>query len=334
MLQLINTTPFKAALAVIPDRNGIDTLHVIVKATLSLKPRLALAATQVAVTMADEYFGEPENSSLKLASELHTGKPGTDVLVVGSAQALEGREITETIVTVSAAERIKRVRVSGDRFFASDGSISAPMPFTSLPIVWERAFGGMHVLGDVVLAEERNPIGLGFRGKRSAADMAEQPVPNIEDPATPLGSAGDVGTPVCFAPTSPAWAPRRQYAGTYDAAWQRQRAPYLPQDFDSRFFMSAAPELAFDRYLTGGESFRVEGMHPEGPIAFALPNAPLELAIKVAGAHEHPPVNLETVLIAPKANLLCLSWRAMLAVDRKALKVQTVTVGMRQRAAA
>ena len=47
MLQLKNETPFKAAIAVLPDRAGIDTLHVIIKATLTLKPRLALARTQV-----------------------------------------------------------------------------------------------------------------------------------------------------------------------------------------------------------------------------------------------------------------------------------------------
>ena len=32
VLQLENQTPFKAAIAVLPDRSGIDTLYVIVKA--------------------------------------------------------------------------------------------------------------------------------------------------------------------------------------------------------------------------------------------------------------------------------------------------------------
>ena len=334
MLQLKNETPFKAEFAVLPDRNGIDTLHVVVKATLTLKPRLALAPLQVPVTLADEYYDDPRTSSIKLASEMHIGKPGTDVLLVGSAHAPDGKEVTNSIVSVSAAGRVKHARVWGDRFWQRDGSMTAPQPFTSMPLVWERAFGGMHVMPDGVLAEERNPIGLGFRGKRGAAEMSDEPVPNVEDPATPLSSAGDGGTPACFAPSSPAWLPRRAFAGTYDAAWQRQRAPYLPADFDARFFMMAAPELAFDRYLTGGEPLQIDGVHPEGPIAFALPSAPLDMHVTVAGAHEHPPVNLETVLIAPDANLLCLSWRGVLAVDRKALKVETIQLAIRARAEA
>ena len=334
MLQLKNETPFKAALAVLPDRKGIDTLHVIVKATLMLKPRLALAPAQVPVTMADEYYDDPATSSLKLASDLHIGKPGTDVLLVGSAHAPEGAEVAQSLVSLSAAGRSRQALVFGDRLWSNGGGMTAPQPFASMPLVWERAFGGVHVLPDKTLAEERNPIGIGFRGNRSAAEMAGQPVPNLEDPQSRLSSAGDIGVPVCFAPSSPAWLPRRVFAGTYDAAWQRTRAPYLPDDFDPRFMMSAAPEFSFESYLVGGEPFELAGVHPEGPITFSLPSTPLDIAVSVAGSPEHPPVNLETVLIAPDANLLCLTWRATVPVDRKALKVETVDLSLKARQAA
>src|SRR5688572_6351652 len=290
-----------------------------------------MAPTQVPVTLADQYYDAPDNSSIKLPTEMHIGKPGTDVLLMGSAQAIDGRPIAESAVIVSAAGRVKQIRVYGDRYWDSGGSASSPEPFTSMPLVWERAYGGIHALADKILAEERNPIG--FRGKRAASDMAGQPVPNLEDPTTPVSSIGDAGTPACFAPTCPAWLPRRAFAGTYDAAWQRSRAPYLPADFDPRFLMSAVPELVFEKPLTGGEPFVIDGAHPEGRIAFALPATPLEVEIKVAGALERPPVQLETVLIAPDVNLLCLTWRAQIAVDRKALKVETINILMKRRAA-
>ena len=136
MLQLNNTTPFKASIAVLPDKNGIDTLHVVVKATLSLKPRLALATTQVPVTLADEYFGEPEHSSLKHPSEMPSGKPGTDILFRGSAHGPEGREVTQSLVALTAAERETQLRVSGDRLFTRDGGITAPQPFAKMPLDW------------------------------------------------------------------------------------------------------------------------------------------------------------------------------------------------------
>lgn len=326
MLQIDNQTPFYAVLSVLPDRDAIDTLYVILKATLVLRPKLTLAREQLPVTLADEYYGDPTDSSLRTTSEIHIGKPGTDVLLVGRAWAPQGQSVRESFVRVVVAERQKTIRVLGDRVWQSDGSPSAPEPFEAMPLVWERAFGGVHALEDRTLAEERNPIGLGFAGKRSAEELLGHPVPNLESPDEPLERSGQNPTPVCFAPTAPQWLPRRAFAGTYDDAWQRKRAPYLPADFDPRFLQCAAPELSFDRYLVGGESIEVTGASPEGPLAFPIPAANLRVEVKVAGSLEHPPVNLETVLLEPDENRVALTWRAALPCDRKVLRVEKVTV--------
>lgn len=331
MLQIDNQTPLYAVLSVLPNRDAIDTLYVIVKATLNLRPRLALARDPLPVTLADEYYGDPTESSLKAVSEVHIGKPGTDVLLVGRGWGPQGRAVRETLVRVVAAERQKSIRVIGDRVWQSDGTPTAPEPFEAMPLVWERAFGGVHPLEDRILAEERNPIGVGFAGKRSAEELVGHPVPNLEHPAEPLERQGQSPTPVCFAPTAPHWLPRRAFAGTYDEAWQRKRAPYLPADFDLRFLQCAAPELAFDRYLRDGEPIEVHGASPEGPIAFPIPAANLHVEVRVAGSVEHPPVHLETVLLEPDENRVSLTWRAALPCDRKVLKVEKVRV-TRQRA--
>jgi hypothetical protein len=331
MLQIDNQTPFYAVLSVLPNRDAIDTLYVILKATLVLRPKLTLASEQLPVTLADEYYGDPTDSSLKAVSEIHVGKPGTDVLLIGRAWAPRGQAVRESLVRVTAAERQKSIRVSGDRVWQPDGTPSAPEPYEAMPLVWERAFGGVHPLEDRTLAEERNPIGVGFAGKRSAEELSGQPVPNLEDPAAPLVRQGQNPTPVCFAPSAPQWLPRRRYAGTYDESWQRKRAPYLPADFDPRFLQCAAAELAFDRYLVGGEPIEVLGATPEGPIAFRIPAANLTLDVKVAGSIERPPAHLETILIEPDENRVAFTWRAALPCDRKVLKVEKVTV-TRQRA--
>jgi hypothetical protein len=326
MLQIDNQTPFYAVLSVLPGRDAVDTLYVILKATLALRPKLTLAREQLPVTLADEYYGDPTDSSLRVTSEIHIGKPGTDVLVVGRAWGPQGQATREAYVRVVVAERQKTIRVLGDRVWQFDGTPSVPDPFEAMPLVWERAFGGVHPLEDRILAEERNPIGVGFAGKRSAQELAGQPVPNLESPGEPLERPGQTLTPVCFAATAPQWLPRRAFAGTYDEVWQRKRAPYLPADFDPRFLQCAAPELAFDRYLLGGEPVEVTGVSPEGPIAFPLPAANLRVEVKVAGSVEYPPVNLETVLLEPDENRVALTWRAALPCDRKVLKVEKVTV--------
>jgi hypothetical protein len=325
VLQLENRTPFKAAIAVLPDRSGIDTLYVVIKATVTLRPRLALAKEQVPATLADEYYGDPAMTSLRAASEMHIGKPGTDVLLIGQAWAPEQRPLLRMQVSIAVAERRKVLVVSGDRVWR-DGRPSSPKPFTSMPLVWERAFGGVHQIDDRVLAEERNPVGSGFAGKRSASDMQDAAVPNIEDPAALLEAVGQTPPPACLAPIAPAWLPRRSFAGTYDATWQRARAPYLPDDFDPRFFQCAAPEFTFDRYLKGGEQIEVTGALPDGPLSFEIPPAHLQVDVTMAGASHEPEANLETLLIEPDDNRACFTWRAALPCDRKALKVEKIVV--------
>lgn len=325
MLQLENKTPFKAAIAVLPDRAGIDTLYIVVKATLTLRPKLSLAEQQAEITLADEYYGDPALTSLRAASELHIGKSGTDVLLVGSAWAADKRPVRHMQVSLSVAERQKAILVTGDRTWR-DGRPSDPKPFEAMPLVWERAFGGWHRRGGKVLAEERNPAGCGFAGGRSAADVQDQAVPNLEDAASPLRQLGDSPSPACLAPIAPSWLPRRTYAGTYDERWQRSRAPYLPDDFDPRFFQCAAPEFTFERYLTGGEPVRLEGASPDGRIEFAVPNPRLAVAVTIAGSPQEPPANLETLLIEPDQNRVCFTWRAFVACDRRALKVERIVV--------
>lgn len=333
MLQLDNQTPFKATIAVLANPSGIDTLYVVIKATVTLRPNLSLAPEQVLPAMTDEYYDDPATSSLRIASEMHIGKPGTDVLLTGHARAPDNRPVARMNVSLSVAERRRDLLVSGDRTW-SDGQPTNPIPFEAIPLVWERAFGGMHRSGDRILAEERNPVGCGFAGERTAQEMQQQPVPNLEDPAAPLQKLGQLATPACFAPVAPAWLPRRAYAGTYDENWQRTRAPYLPPDFDPRFLQSASGALAFDRYLQGGEPVEISGVTPDAPIAFAVPASPLAVEVIVAGSPQHPPVNLETLLIEPDENRACLTWRVALPCDRQVLKVGKIIVAMAGRSRA
>jgi hypothetical protein len=331
MLQLVNETPFKATMAVFPDRAGIDTLYVIVKATVTVQPRIALASEQLPITMADEYYGDPAATSLKAVSDLHIGKPGTDVLITGHARA--PRRITEMEVLVSVAERQQALRVVGDRVWRRDGTASDPEPFTEMPLVWERAYGGVHASGDRVLAEERNPVGCGFLGDRKPEELEGSLAPNLLDPAAPQEKLGEEATPACFAPSAPSWLPRRGFAGTYDEAWQRSRAPYLPDDFDPRFLQCATERLRFDRFLQGEEPVRITGMSLEGTIEFAVPRVKPQIEVVVAGSPASPRTELETLWVEPDENRASLTWRANVAVDRKVLRVEKVTISLPPRGA-
>jgi hypothetical protein len=330
VLQVVNKTPYLPLMTVLPNEAGIDTLFVVVKGTFPLSPTPGAAPEPATPSAEDVYWEDPGTSSLKYASELHVGKAGTDVVMVGHAYAPKGRPVAEMLVAVTVAERRKIVRVVGDRVWGTfTGAPSRPEPFTKMPLLYERAFGGVHAPAGghgAVLAEERNPIGLGFRGRRAPREVVGHKLPNLEDPGAPLKSFGDQPAPAGFGFTAPAWLPRRKYAGTYDEAWKANRAPYLPRDFNRRFNNAAPPDLTFDRFLTGGEPLEVTGASPEGLLRLKLPTSRPKVTVAINWKLETPAVVLETVLIEPDDRRFCVTWRVAVPCDKKALKVQTVTI--------
>jgi hypothetical protein len=335
MLQLSNTSPFVAAMFGFPDCDGVDTLLVVVKGTFRCDGALvSIADEQRPVTLADEYRGEPGASSLRYASEAHLSKPGTDVVIVGDACAPGERPVAAVDVSVGIADRRKHARVLGDRHWTEGvGGVrpSRPKPFVRLPVTWERAFGGKHVpdpIKEGFLCEPRNPVGCGFLGKRAPHELLGQPAPNVEDPRAPIEGPGSRGTPVGFGPIAPSWAPRAGHAGTYDDAWERTRAPYLPRDFDRRFFTTAVEELVFPQGLVGGEPVALLGLHPKGMLRFDLPRCGLGIHVTLAGKRQRLPCRLETVVLEPTDERFSISWRASLPVDKQMLKVERVEVAI------
>ena len=330
MLQLKNETPFVPSIAVFPNQQGIDTLYVTVKATFDLGARVDVSQQQQPVRMADEWWGEPGHSSLKYASEIHLSKPSTDVIVVGDACLPGRRPVQQLDVAVSVGDRSKILRVFGDRvwergFFGIN--ISTPQMFETMPLVYERAFGGVHIVDEPnnkVVYEPRNPVGKGFLGKRTKQDIEGQALPNLEDPAQLITQPAGRPAPLCFAPVAPNWEPRKLFAGTYDDAWQKTRSPYLPENFDNRFFNSAHPALQTKSYLLGGEVIELTNMSPHGPLRFALPKCQITTQVRIAGHLERPSLILDTVLIEPNEMRLTLLWRGALSCDKKALKVEQV----------
>ena len=333
MLQLINQSVFAPALTVLPDRDGVDTLFVVVRGSFALAAPSAPAPAQPPPVAADVYWGTPGASSLKYASDLHIGKRGTDVALVGHAHAPRDRAVPEMLTALTVARRRKVIRVVGDRVWRGGGAtFTAPRPFTSMPLVYERAFGGRdpRVQADgagAELAEERNPVGKGFRGGRSSRDATGEALPNLEDPLRPLKTFGDRPVPVAFGFVAPAWQPRRAWAGRYDQAWKRDRAPFLPADFDLRFDNAASADLVFDDFLRGGEPLLLEGVSRSGPLLLSVPEARPRVEVRIAGSTERPLPQLETVLIEPDEERLSLTWRAALRCDKRALKLQSVRIG-------
>ena len=93
----------------------------------------------------------------------------------------------------------------------------------------------MDVADDLLALIGNTPM---VRLDRTARDVDCHLVAKLEL-FNPGFSSKDRPAPACLAPIAEAWEPRRSFAGTYDAAWQQGRAPYLPTDLDPRFLASA-----------------------------------------------------------------------------------------------
>ena len=336
MLQLKNHTPYEAAIAVFPNEQAVDSLYIMLKATFSVQERISVAPEQVPIVMADEYWGEPGHSSLKYASEYHLLKPATDIVLVGEACAPDRQAIQALDVQLSVAQYQKTVRVFGERRWITGMiglDISRPAPFESMPLVYERAYGGVHEPDDEktpISYEATNPVGVGYLGNRKPKEMKGLPLPNLEDPTQLIKKPTDRPAPACVGFVAPAWEPRLHYAGTYDDQWSKKRAPYLPEDFDSRFFNAASNGLVCQSYLKGGEPVVVTNMSPDGPLQFNLPVVVLEAMVRIAGEEQTPPLNLETVLIEPNERRFTMLWRAMAVCGKHPLKAEEIHIEQKQ----
>lgn len=330
MLQVVNHTPFVATLSVFPDPAGVESAYAVVKATFAFGPAgPELAEKQAPLLAADVFWGDPMQTSLRAVGEFALLKPATDVLLVGRAIA-PAPDTRVADVSLRVGPVARTVRVFGDRHWEKSGGkwrLSAPQPWERMPLRWELAWGGVAPqAGDEVPEHEpRNPVGRGIVG-RDGVPAEGQMLPNLEDPQALLNDPKDRPTPACFAPIAPTWLPRRSHAGTYDDAWVRKRAPYLPLDFDARFFNVAPAELIAPGFLQGGEPVELAGFTAGAPIRFELPQCGLELEFEFNGAALPVTPQLEMVLFEPDAGRFQMLWRAVLAVDKKLLKLKQVSV--------
>lgn len=330
----MNATGLAATVIVSADPDGVDTLYAVVKGTFALGPRTdggepPLAPEQAPIAFAATHYAGPATSSVRMPSDVSLVKPATDVLLTGRAYAPGDRPTTGMDVSLAAGPVRRTVRVVGDRVWARrDGTkvVSEPAPFVRMPLVWERAFGGADVCGGTPREEPRNPVGRGYWEPGGTRPREGLLLPNLEDPAHPVASTALGPAPACFAPVAEHWMPRRAYAGTYDDAWQRRRAPYLPSDFDPRFFQLAPPELVAPGYLIGGEPVEAIGVTPSGALRFTVPRLAVEVTYVVDGAPVARVANLDTLHVQPDNRRVLLTWRAALACDKRVLRVEEIRV--------
>ena len=189
-------------------------------------------------------------------------KPQAEALVAGACCAPRGKSFSAAQVAVQAGSVRKKLFVFGDRYWESRVgvfNISKPVPFSSMPLTWENAFGGAKF--------PDNPKGKGLDMITRANGSKVLPLPNVELPGSEIGLVSDRPSPAGFGPLELNSPQRKRYQGTYDVKWQHARMPGLPDDFNPLFFNSAPLDQQLrERFFQGGEDIFVENMHPDMPV--------------------------------------------------------------------
>jgi hypothetical protein len=319
-MEVFHNTPFTASLDAILDKDGSEARVIVLKATYELNKngKLTIAEEQEPICEGDQFLNKPTFSSTLYEDDTAAYfKPATDIIVIGHAYAPQEQPVKSLHCSLTVGEIAKTIAVFGDRYWDYNALFgtakTTPEPFFRMPLCWERAFGGVdtfHEDPNKHRWDERNPIGTGFRIHKSAESLDGLRLPNFEDPQHLMKNWKDKPKPQGLGFTGRHWLPRRQYAGTYDEAWQKYRMPILPLDFDYRFFNGAAPDLIYPNHLKGGEMVQAINLFKQPLPVFQLPVCQVTFQAIAKKKRVEKTGILDTLVFKFDENKVILVWRS------------------------
>jgi hypothetical protein len=336
MWQIENRTPFAAERTWVRGRDGAEIWILAVKCTFDILPdgRTQVASEQPPVIMAPEFLNavDPARSSLKYDMDLVRTKATTDVILLAHAYAPGGRPVTELDIGLRVGPVAKRLHVTGDRYWKGK-SASNPQPFMKMPLIYERAYGGVDPASRNTPTPQwdvRNPTGTGFALSASGLDGLK--LPNIEYPNRLIRNWNDRPPPAGTGPLCTHWEPRVRLAGTYDEKWQQERFPLLPDDFDNRHYQCAPADQQSPQFLLGGEPVALLNLDPTGSLQFELPRFLLrfETFFYTGERQEHELPKLHTVIVEPDFPRVSLVWHSALPCHPKVYKLDKTRITLKQ----
>jgi len=324
------------------DVEGREYLVVVVKATWQI-PRSGARPRPIAplpLEAADVFFGDPGASPMKYGSDLVRYKPRCDLLFDAQAHAPTGMPVTELVAGFKLGTLQKGLKVVGPRKWRvrlGMTSLTKPAPFVSMPLHFGFAFGGTRSYqkgrGDTMqlLTEtlDSNPVGLGWVGSKTGEQLHDLPAPSLEPLGEPVNSPTAKHQPAAFSAVARQWPARRKFAGTYDAHWQQQTFPFLPEDFDEQFNQCAPADQQIPYPKGGEEVVLLNLMAGQEIVRFKLP-ALDKLQIRVLRKDYSvatPEAVVDTLYFEPDSARFTAVWRASVQVIRRIQEFDTVAIG-------
>lgn len=332
MWVLDNQTPFCAERTWVRDRNGGEVWIVAIKGTFELSAfgKLSLSNNQIPVTLAP-VFRDPDSTELLYDTDVPECKVATDVIVNGTACAPQGQACAQWQVNLRVGPIDKTLHISGPRHWKKKlggYTLSASEPIDKIPLSYRYAFGGADSLHHTMYAS--NPIGCGFTQEYS--DCENIPAPSIEYPSGLISSLRDRPVPAGLTTVPTSWQPRLAYAGTYDSAWELERFPLVPEDFNPLFYQCTPRDQQVPGFLKGGELVEITHLSPIEHLQFRLPRAAFLLRTFFTGGQvETHRANIHTLIIEPDDHRVILVWHSRLPCHQDIHRLEKTVIQLKQR---
>ena len=299
-MKFVNETPLPAAMIPNGEEDDRITALFLCAITYRITPgKLALVPGQRPLLL---------DSRSRVPNDVLFSREVASVCATGFVYPRKGERAREATASLRVGSSDTHIAVFGTRVWqrgALGGLVpSAPIPFDRVAMTWENAYGGMttepaavvEVDGDEAFVPEHEagyPLNFDGKGFYTAEARAEnQPLPQLEDPASPVRRWDDRPEPVCLAPYP---------------LWGGMRAKYMVkgQELDMtglrKLGSRAAPRTTFDT-IGAGTEIVLAGMRPGGgALSFVVPRAPVVISMSVGGKSETIVPRLDAVDIDAEA---------------------------------
>ncbi|KMK65249.1 DUF2169 domain-containing protein [Puniceibacterium sp. IMCC21224] len=336
-MQVFNRPGFVHQHTIGMDTAGREYFSFVVKGTFAFPERSGavaeLAPDQQPLVFADELTGEPGFSATRWETDFAFRKPKCDVVLQGAAYAPGGRKASRVQVglRVGGWQKIFHVvghrewRVVGPQVLATD-----PYPFARQPFGYDTAFGGIDRLNPddpKPPAYLENPVGRGFASFRNQSKLSGQPLPNTEEVGVPIASPYEAYRPMGFGPIWRGRADRIRYGGTYDQHWEENVFPFLPADFDERYYQQVGADQQIDRPKRSQEVV-ILNLTPSGRETLRLPDPALPLTLfRGWECAFQGLVHPDTLLFDTEARRLSMVWRVQVPMRRMITEFTEAWIG-------
>jgi hypothetical protein len=286
--------------------------------------------------------GNPETCAILCEDELAPYKPATDVVVIGQAHAPRGQPVQAMTVGIEVAGQQKLLRITGDRVAHHHAGgapiVTDPAPFTTMPLRYERAYGGVDAISrpGKPFHYPRNPLGRGVAVLNVPEAIEGLRLPNIEQPDDLLTPERVVlrdesawnRQPLaqCFGWFQKTWYPRCSFVGALpphvpaSEVMREEALGLVPRgqialgrqfrlpSFDVRFNNGASLGLVFPN-LAPSILLRLAGLTPEGMLSFTLPESWPSIMLDIGLGENVVPTALHTVAIYVEERRVDIIWR-------------------------